>query len=296
MPSLALAQEDSIRFLQPSKEYKSKRLLGVLAAEGFIYVGSMVGLNYLWYSDYPRTSFHFFDDSDEWLQMDKAGHFFSSYHMNNIGMYLFRWSGVEKTKSIWFGGEIGTLFLLTIEILDGHSTNWGASWGDLIANTAGRMFSIGQQALWDEQRITLKFSFHESVYSMHRPNVLGSNFIENLFKDYNGQTYWMSFNIASFLKEESKFPKWLNVALGYSADGMTGGSSNPTIVEGQILPIPEFDRSREFFFSLDLDLTRIKTKSPLLKAVLSTVGCLKFPFPTLEYHERDGFIFHPYYF
>ena len=51
--------------------------------------------------------------------------------------------------------------------------------------------------------------------------------MQQVLKDYNGQTYWLSANIWSFNKE-SNFPRWLNVAFGYGADGMLYGENNPT--------------------------------------------------------------------
>ena len=79
---------------------------------------------------------------------------------------------------------------------------------------------MGQYYLWDELRIVPKFSFSRSPYAQQRPNVLGSNLLEEILKDYNGQTYWFSANIYSFLHDESLFPKWLNVALGYGGEQM----------------------------------------------------------------------------
>jgi hypothetical protein len=47
-----------------------------------------------------------------------------------------------------------------------------------------------------------------------------------MLKDYNGQTYWLSVNLHSFYKG-SKIPKWLNLAIGYGANGMlTGNGEN----------------------------------------------------------------------
>ncbi|HIA10589.1 MAG TPA: DUF2279 domain-containing protein [Flavobacteriales bacterium] len=254
----------------------------------------MIGLGTLWYSNYAQSSFHFIDDSKEWNQMDKVGHFVTSYYLNNIGTSLFIWSGVERNKSIWLGGTVTSLFLLSIEVFDGHSSRWGASWGDLAANTAGRLVGITQNALWDEQRIVFKFSFYESNLAQYRPKVLGENLAEQILKDYNGQTYWASVNIHSFLKDDSTFPKWLNVALGYGADGMTGGEINQVVVDGVILP--EFQRQRQYYLSLDVDLTKIPTKSKVLKAVFQTFGFLKLPFPTLEYNDGLGMRYHLLYF
>jgi hypothetical protein len=45
------------------------------------------------------------------------------------------------------------------------------------------------------KRITPKFSFHTTQYAQYRPNVLGSSLAEQILKDYNGQTYWLSVNL-----------------------------------------------------------------------------------------------------
>ena len=101
-------------------------------------------------------------------------------------------------------------------------------------------------------------------------------------KDYNGQTYWLSVNPASFMSKETKFPKWLNLAFGYGANGMTGGESNPLYVDSNSNVI-EFKRYRQYYLSLDIDLTRIKTKSKFLKTVFYTIGFIKIPAPSVEF-------------
>ena len=134
----------------------------------------------------------------------------------------------------------------------------------------------------------------KSFAAKYRPNLLGDRVVENVFKDYNGQSYWLSINIASFLNAESKFPKWLNIALGYGAEGMIGANENPSTIGGEI--IPYFDRYRKVLFSLDLDLSRIKTKSPVLKCLFKTFSIFKIPFPALEYNKPDGLKLYPLYF
>ena len=134
-----------------------------------------------------------------------------------------------------------------------------------------------------------------SKYAQYRPNVLGKNFQESLLKDYNAQTYWLSANIASFLKKDTKFPRWLNVAFGYGGDGMIGGTSNPmTDAAGNSLPV--FNRSRQYYLSLDVELSRIKTKYPFLNTLFKTIGFIKFPAPALEFHQIEGLKAHPFIF
>ncbi len=55
----------------------------------------------------------------EMLEMDKFGHGLSSYYIGNIGHKLLRWSGVDEKKAVWYGGMLGFVYLLNVEILDG---------------------------------------------------------------------------------------------------------------------------------------------------------------------------------
>ncbi|MGQ0829986.1 MAG: DUF2279 domain-containing protein [Bacteroidota bacterium] len=279
------AQSDSSSFFTPSTTFNKKRLAIVAGTEVVVCGGTLIGLSQLWYKDYPRSSFHFFNDNTEWLQMDKAGHVVTSYYIGRLGIGLMKWSGVERKKAIWYGSLLGFVYQSTIEVLDGYSADWGFSLGDFAYNTAGSFLVIGQELAWDEQRIILKFSFRQSKYAKYRPNLLGNNLQENIFKDYNGQIYWLSVNLASFMSKETKFPKWLNVALGYGAEGMTGGEFNPPYIDANGYQI-YFDRYRQYYLSLDVDLSRIKTKSRFLKSLFTTIGFIKFPLPALEFSEK----------
>ena len=274
----------------------SYRRLGlVVGTEAVLYAGLMVGLNSLWYKDFPKSSFHFFNDNNEWLQMDKVGHVTTAYYVGKVGIQVMDWTGMKHRNAVWLGGSMGSIFLTTIEIADGYSAEWGFSKGDILANTLGSLLVIGEELAWNEQRIGIKFSYSPSTYPQYRSSVLGNNFQEKILKDYNAQTYWLSANVASFLKEETKFPKWLNFALGYGADGMLGGTVNPLFDEsGQ--PLREFKRARQYYLSLDVDLSKLTIRNKFLKMVLGGIGFVKFPSPTLEFKEGTGFKFRPFYF
>lgn len=275
-----------------SIKYKRRQIFLYTAAP-IVYVSSMTGLYYLWYKDYPSYGFRFFNDNTEWLQMDKVGHLYTAYSFGNLGMNSMRWAGIKNKKAIWYGGLSGLAFLTTIEVFDGFSAGWGFSWGDMTANTLGSSLLIGQELLWKEQRIKIKFCFHPTQYSKYNPNLLGKNIIENVIKDYNGQTYWASINLASFMNKPTRFPNWLNVALGYGADGMTGAKENPEEIKG--MNIPYFQRHRQFYISTDIDLSKIKTKSRLLKTVLST-ATIKIPMPTFMITDAGRAKFYWLYF
>ena len=270
-----------------------------------LYTGTIIALNDAWYKDYPRTSFHTFDDSGEWLQMDKAGHAFSAYTLADWSYGVLRWTGMPRRNAIWAGMGASMLFMTSLEVLDGHSSQWGFSWSDMAANTAGAGIWGLQQAVWNEQRIRLKLSAHHQDYPddpiygipggatslRHRADDLfGVSVVERLLKDYNAQTIWLSGNISAFLSPEGRFPKWLNIAIGYGADNVFGGRSN-TWMEGDntfSLSAEEYPRYRQWYVGPDIDLSRIRTRSKPLRFFLGMLNVIKFPAPALVFSREEG--------
>lgn len=278
-------------FLKPSDSLDNKKQNSVVIAESVLAAGALVGLNQLWYADYPQSNFHFINDNSEWLQMDKLGHSFSSYHLGRFGAEMLQWSGASKKNQLIYGAGLGFAFLTAVEVLDGYSSEWGASTGDVIANASGTALYISQELLWKEQRITPKFSFHTTQFAAYRPDVLGGSLSEQILKDYNGQTYWLSTNLYSFSKG-SKIPKWLNLAVGYGANGMVSGNTENNPQNS----IQKVERFRQFYLSFDVDLTKIETKSHFLKTIFSVFNTIKIPAPTIEYSANEGLKGHWLYF
>lgn len=286
-----VAQSGLENFLKPSDTLHFKRQNTVVISEVAVSTLALVGLNQLWYTDYSRSKFHFINDNQEWMQMDKVGHLYSSYHLGRLGSEMLKWSGASSKKQLVYGAGLGFAFVTAVEVMDGFSSEWGASTGDVIANATGTALCVSQELLWNEQRIVPKFSFHTTRFAKYRPEVLGSSFTEQILKDYNGQTYWLSANLKSFFKD-SKIPKILNVAIGYGADGMLSGKGeNSAFISNENWP-----RSRQFYLSLDLDMTKIETKSHFLKTFFSVFSVLKIPAPALEYSANEGFRTHIFYF
>lgn len=286
--SFSYSQQKLNTFLTPSDTLHKPRRNAVIISEASIAGLTLVGLNQLWYADFERSKFHTVNDNNEWLQMDKIGHVFSSYQMGRFGAELLNWSGVSKKDQLVYGATLGFGFLTAVEILDGYSEEWGFSWGDVLANASGTGLYIGQELLWNEQRIALKYSFHKTRYANLNPDKLGETTLEQILKDYNGQTYWLSFNLHSFFKE-SKIPKWLNVAVGYSGEGMLSGSK---VIDNQMLT--NNSRYRQYYLSFDVNLSNIKTNSMFLKSVFSVFNMVKIPFPALEFN-KNGAVFHLFY-
>ena len=285
-----LAQSKLNQFLKPSDTLHKTRRNAVVITEATAGGLTLLGLNQLWYSDFERSKFQTINDNNEWLQMDKLGHAFTAYQVGRFGADVLDWSGVNKKDQLLYGATLGFSFLTAVEVLDGFSKEWGFSWGDFAANASGTGLYVGQELLWKEQRITLKYSFHRTGFAAQRPDKLGVGFLEESLKDYNGQTYWLSANLHSFFKG-SKLPKWLNVAFGYGGEGLLAGTKAK-----QIELFGQHNRRRQYYLSLDIDLTKINTNSHILRTLFSIFNVVKVPLPTVEFTDKNDIKFHAIYF
>lgn len=253
------------------------------------YSGSLMVLNKYWYKDYPKRSPHTINDFGEWLQMDKFGHVYSSYVFSLYSREIWRWTGLSRKQQIWIGGMSGFAFQSVIELLDAHSAQWGWSWGDVGANALGSGLMMGQELLWNEQRFQLKFSSTPIHYPDTDPNLkaraidqFGVRKVERTLKDYNAQTYWLSLNLSSVMKDQH-LPKWLNVAVGYGVEGLYSARRNQwKNTEGEMMYYGHIRRTRRVFLSPDVDFTKIPTSHKGLKILFKALNVIKIPAPALE--------------
>lgn len=269
-------------FFENSDTLNKQRVIVTSTSIVTVWAGSIVGLSQIWYKDVEKTRWHAFDDSKQWMQMDKVGHVYTANKISLLTGNLYQWAGMENNKAAWTGFGIGFGYQLSLEMLDAYSAEWGFSWSDVGSNFLGSSIYLSQQLAWEEQRILLKFSTHPTDYAQYRPEILGSTFAERLLKDYNGQTYWLSASPGSFMKN-SNFPEWLCFSIGYSVDEKLVGDEDYYIDFGNSPPttIQEFNAKRQFLFSLDVDFSKLPIKRPWLKAIVKQFNYLKVPFPAL---------------
>ena len=285
----------SVSVAQPTKatETDKSRINRFLLITGAGYAASQVGLYTLWYHDQPSQSFTFFNDAPQWKQVDKVGHGYSAYHLGHLSSQAFINAGMPNRKSYWYGALMGNLMLLPVEFFDAYSEAYGFSWADVAANTAGAALLPLQYELWQEIRIHPKFSFRPTDFPSLRPNTLGGSFHEQVLKDYNGQTYWLSFDLHRFFPQRN-FPKWLNLAVGYGAENMIYARDH----ENRAVGLQPY---RQFYFAPDLDLSHFR-KDPvtfgnhLFNGLLYLVNLVHIPAPALGYDTGRGFRFYPLYF
>lgn len=307
-----------LSFLQHADTLNKARFWTCALGGAAIYGGFSVGLYQAWYKNYDLVGFHTFNDLGEWNGMDKSGHFITAYTETRLVFNGARWTGMQRRPALWTGVFVGSFLQATVEVMDGFSAKWGFSWSDVGFNTLGVGLFAAQELGWQDQRIVAKISYtqphytQDHAYTLDGPadvtlqqratDLYGHSFAESFLKDYNALTIWASVNPYSFAAARNPntwIPPWLNIAVGYGSENLYGGFDNTWEEEdtGVMYYVDEkgYPRYRQFFLSLDVDLTRIPTRSRLLKSIFHTLNWIKIPAPALEVNTLGNVRFHPFY-
>src|SRR5579872_376465 len=88
---LVLSSVSGQEFFKPSAQYNPGRVNGTIIVESAIGTAVTIGLNYLWYKKFPHSRFHYFNDNNEWLNVDKVGHATTAYNKADIQSDVLRW-------------------------------------------------------------------------------------------------------------------------------------------------------------------------------------------------------------
>ena len=220
------SQNDSSNY---SKNYVHKNRL-ILSSIGVVAlnVAAYQPFKQTWWQE-ERISFHFYhgwqrkkgDYDFKWNDsycghMDKLGHYYSGKILSEQLTNISNWIGFRPGTSNWIGPILSSLMLLEIEIYDGYFKEWGFSLADLTANELGAFAPLLRDKIPYINNFQFKFSYHAS----NQPSTEAT-----FVKDYAGMTFWLSWNLHSALPGIFKtyYPKWLNVALGYSVSKQAHG-------------------------------------------------------------------------
>ena len=274
--------------------------LAVAGAAAGLYVSSAALLYNAWYKDYPKSSFHFFDDIQQWNQSDKYGHVFFAYYQAKIWNKAFLWSGKSKISSAILAASISFMAQNSIEVFDGFSKQWGASYTDVIANGIGSGIFLAQELIFKKQLFQLKYSYTFQSYAnpilQERSNqIFGRNYFQHMVKDYNGSVMWISTSLGDWKKEKSKLD-FLGVAVGFGNGGLFGASINEwENYSGIYYNMNHIPRYRKFLIAPDIDLEKIPTNKKWLKTLFFFANGIKLPMPTLEINTLGNVEFHPFY-
>lgn len=295
MAATANAQTDCSASQNPdsiciSPNIRNYRIGWMASAVAISVPASIVGLNFAWHGKLPNQRFHLTKEDNGWLQMPKGSYFLGGSKVAINSYYVFNWTGVNRKKNIWYAGIGSAVYMTMLETADGFTPS-GFSFTDWGMGVAGAAFTTAQLLKWREQKVNLKYSVHKSPYAKYNPETLGTNRAQQWLKDYNGQTYWVSFSPWAWSKS-TKAPRWLCIAFGYGADGMLAAYNNN--VPGD--PPPTFTRYRQYYISLDIDLSKVKTRYKLVHFLFLALSNIKVPFPAFEFNSKEGLRFHPIYF
>lgn len=232
-------------FINKNLSFKGLRLVFILSIFWAILI------YFLWYRESLNSSFHFFDDSLEWLGMDKIGHFITSFYISLIIYYILN---LDSESDFWIYSILGFVLQFPIELFDGFCSGYGFSVYDLLANGLGSA-AFGIQILYFKKiKIIPSFLFIPSPYSFFRPNLLAYNMISQIVKDYNGQIYWLSFSPNDI--KINFLPRWILFSFGYGADGLLGGHDN-IWGEKDEFEFTYIERKPQIYFSIDIDFSEL---------------------------------------
>lgn len=296
--TIVSSQNNFQKFFIPADSFQTNRAILAGSFTAATYSIFSIGLYQAWYKEQGLGKFHFYNDHGEWLGVDKAAHVFNAYFQSDLCFKGARWCGYSDNSSLLWANGIALLFQSTIELMDGFGKGYGFSWPDMATNFLGAGFFTGQQAIWGEQKFRIKLSSWPQVYSDQSPNEMGdpaysfkdrarelygTGFLNSALKDYNAQTYWLSFNPENLLNQQWKYwPDWLNLSFGFGADGLFGGYSNQWVKKNILYNADRIPRVNEYYLSFDIDLSKIKTKNHFLRTVLSVINIIKIPAPALS--------------
>jgi hypothetical protein len=274
-----------------------------LAITSAVYAGGFLALhiyesNAWWSSD--RGPFHFEEDWPENLQNDKFGHFFGAYYMSYFSREALLECGLSDEASHDYGALMGGLYQFYVEINDGFSRSWGFSPTDASADLAGAAFFFAQY------HIPVLQNFHEK-WSYWPSQFLGSGSIpgqkRTIIDDYNGQSFWWSVDVWNLLPESAQqwWPKWLQVALGYTArkwepylGNTPAGQASQVVDSRQYTDVAD---TREIYISLDYNLINLlpKTNLPFINWLIQTADNIHFPAPAIRLTPKfQAFIAFPF--
>ena len=271
------------------KEYSDINYFRLSSMIGLIAATNAVAYTYqrnVWYTE-NTSAFHsleFINDWNKYQQMDKFGHFSDAYFTSDLTGKIYRWSGMSGNTSVWVGVLTGWAWMLEIELSDAFMSEWGFSWGDMLANTAGSAFYVLQQFNYDALGgIHPKFSWHKSeAWEENRYNKDPQALIE----DYEGMTFWLTVNPHHYFPDSWKknYSEWLaplGLAVGVSAKDI---STYP------------WGGHKEYFVGLDIDIRKLPIWDDwgFFKFVKSEINFLRLPLPTIRFSPKGtwfGFYF-----
>jgi len=269
--------EDSLD-IQP--EIKPWRMAGV-ASLTLISYGAAYGfvLKKGWWGE-KGQGFHFENDFDYALNLDKIGHFAAGVAFSEFFYEGYRWAGASEFQSYLFAGLSALATHIAIDIKDGFAPKWGFSIFDVLSGGLGGFLPMAERYVPLFKYIDLKWSYwiNSQAYYNYEHNASGGIFTD----DYVNHTYWLSLKPYRLLPEAARkyYPSWLAIAVGLSIDdGVYTGAKNP---------------HREVYLAFDYDLEAFRPQSRLARTIIKALNYFKLPAPTIQvYPKFNWYLLYP---
>ncbi|MBI4535140.1 MAG: DUF2279 domain-containing protein [Ignavibacteriae bacterium] len=235
---------------------------GILAGMTTVHIYQTNG----WWKD-NRRSFHFQEDLEYGLSVDKLGHFYGASVLTFLMGKAFRWANFSEPDALLMGASASVLFQTFLEVEDGFST-WGFDRLDFAANIAGAAWPVARHHVPVLKNFDFKFSYRPSTLlnSSGGSGFRGQKHI--IFDDYEGQTIWLGLKVKNLLPDplDGYWPGFLGIAVGYGVRNVLGANPHSVI-----------------FLGLDLDMTRvIPDSTPFLQFLGEALNYVRFPMPAVR--------------
>ncbi len=128
------------------------------------------------------------------MKIDKLGHIYSGILLTKTSYKILRSTNVPEKYSVLFSTLSSLLSQTQIEIHDAYFKNWEWSWWDFVGNVIGAVYPHLQNYFKALKAINLKWSYHPSP-------AYKKGWYDYWIKDYEGFTYYFSFDVNSILPE-----------------------------------------------------------------------------------------------
>ena len=272
--------EDSVDLQLEIKPWRlagvaSFTLLAYGAAYGFVFKKG-------WWGDDER-GFHFENDFDYALNLDKFGHFAAGVVIGETFYEGYRWAGASEFQSYLFAGLTALATHIAIDIKDGFAPSWGFSIFDVLSGGLGGFLPMAERYVPLFKYIDLKWSYWINTtiyYDKERHTAGGGVFTD----DYVNQTFWLSVKPYRLLPEAARkyYPSWLAIAVGLSID------------EKVFMKKPHPEPHREVYIAFDYDLEAFRPQSRLARTIVKALNYFKLPAPTIQvYPEFHWYLLYP---
>jgi hypothetical protein len=262
-------------------EIKPLRLAGV-ASLTLIAYGAAYGLVFEkgWWDENGGRGFHFENDFEYALNLDKFGHFAAGVVLGEFFYEGYHWAGASEFQSYLFAGLSALATHIAIDVKDGFAPSWGFSIFDVLSGGLGGFLPMAERYVPVFKYVDLKWSYwiNSNAYYDHEHAASGGVFTD----DYVNQTFWASFKPYRLLPESVRkyYPSWLAIAVGLSIDEKVfTGAPHPR---------------REVYVALDYDLEAFRPQSRFARFAIKMLNYFKLPAPTIQvYPEFHWYLLYP---